>query len=191
VPGTDFDARVAGADAGLFFWMTKDTAALPEIFGFRHGTRNPYDAAVAPLLLTNQDGVALDRPSNAAGSRLDAGEVVLADVGHTLVVTDTTYANLELSIDAGDGLPPLVVLVAPHTHGNEEDSVYGDGSCAWPAPPEGKRSAPRLRRIDDRVTLTRGAKEISCKGPEGRVSVWLRSPGGEVRIRSIDVKRSF
>jgi hypothetical protein len=196
---TGFQSRIVGADPGLAIWLTKNTAELPSIFGFRHGTRGPYDAAVVPLLLASRDGVALDRRNDGDAGGLDTdGYAVLTDGGDTLVVTDTTYANVELTIDAGDGPPPGVVLFASHGGTAEREWTYGSEqpsatqrSCPWPAAPQGKRPAPRLRRVDGQVTLTQGGKERNCKGPEGRVSVWFRSPGGEVRIRSIDVKRSL
>lgn len=182
-----FEARVIGADPGLMMWMTGSATALPQVFGFRHGARNPYDAAVAPLLLTSQDGVALDRMSSTAASGLPGVE--LADGGDTLVVTDTTYADLDLTIEIVEGQPPIVVLFA-RGDAVEGENTYGGESCPWPAPPVDGASAPRLRRVGEEVTLTLGAEQARCKGPNGRVSIWLRNAGGKLRIRSIDVKRS-
>ena len=187
-----FQSRIFGADPGLVLWMTKNTGELPALFGFRHGTRGPYDAAVVPLLLANQDGVAQDRKNEGGLGGLDTdGHAVLTDVGNTLVVTDTTYTNVDISIDAGDSFLSAVVLVAPYTGAAKREWTYGGEGCPWPAAPEDKPPAPRLRRVGNQVTLTLGAAKKTCQGPEGRVSVWFRSPGGEVRLHSADIKRGL
>jgi hypothetical protein len=186
---TAFESRIVGTGPGLFLWITKNTGEFPSIFGFRHGTTGPYDAAVVPLLLANQDGVSLDRKNS--GSLDTEGRAILTEGGETLIVTDTTYANVDIAIDAGDGPPPSVVLFESHAGTAQREWIYGGEKCPWPAAPAGKLPAPRLRRIEGQVTLTQGGQQKTCAGPEGRVSVWLRSPGGEVRIRSIDVKRSL
>lgn len=186
---TAFESRIVGTGPGLFLWMTKNTGGFPSIFGFRHGTRGPYDAAVVPLLLANQDGVSLDR--NNSGALDTEGRAVLTEGGETLVVTDTTYANVDSAIDAGDGPPPSVVLLESHAGTAEREWIYGGDKCPWPAAPPGKLPAPRLRRIEGQVTLSQGGKGKTCAGPEGRVSIWFRSAGGGVRIRFIDVKRSL
>jgi hypothetical protein len=114
---------------------------------------------------------------------------VLTDVGETLVVTDTTYADLRLSIDpAGGAAARRLSPQAP----DEREKIYGNQDCPWPAPPvdETPTPTPRLRRIGGEVTLTLGPQETRCAGPSGRVSIWLRSPGGGVQVRSIDAKRS-
>lgn len=197
-PGaTAFESRIIGADPGLFLWLTGSDQNLPAIYGHRQGTRGPYDATVVPLLLANQDGVALDRKNEGKSGGLDpdTGYVVLKDGGPALVVTDTTYANVDLSITLGDPTPPsdlpIVVLFASEARAVDGRRTYGDLACPWPSPPAGKPLAPRLRRIGATVTLTQGDTETTCAGPPGRVSISLRSPGGDVSIRSIDVKRSL
>jgi hypothetical protein len=186
---TDFQSRIVGADPGLVLWMTKNTGEFPTMFGFRHGTRGRYDAAVVPLLLANQDGVAFDR--SELGALDPEGHAILSEGGTTLVVTDTTYANVEVSIDTADGDPPPAVVLVTNSSAAKREWTFGDASCRWPAPPAGKPSAPRLRRIDSRVTLSQGGEQTTCEGPGGRVSIWFRSSGGTVRIRSADIKRNL
>jgi hypothetical protein len=137
--------------------------------------------------LANQDGVALDRRNQGDQGGLDSsGGVVLTDTETTLVVTDTTYADVDISIDVADGPPPLIVL-APE---GQNEKPYGDRSCSWPAAPPDGRATPHFRRAGDQVTLTIGAKKTTCTGPKGRVAISFRSSGPTVQIRSINVKRS-
>jgi len=133
-------------------------------------------------VLADRESIALDRRNPGIDRGLDptTGEVVLDDTGITLVLTDTTYADLDVSVDVGDGPAPLILL---------NGKAYGDAACPWPASTSGGRTL-RVQRADQTVTLSIGGKEKKCSGPEGRVSVQFRSAGPTVRVRSIDVRRS-
>lgn len=184
--GSAFEARLFSVDPGLFVWFAanRNAAGLdpPRLIGFRHDTRGPYAPAVTPLLLADQDGVALDRMNPGGFPGLDPdGSVDLDGSGITLVVTDTTYLDFGVSIDVVTGQPPVLVLGS---------DTYGGASCPWPTPIRDGRYAVKARRIGDVVTLAIGSKTTTCPGPSGRVSIWLRSSGPAVSIRTIAVTRS-
>lgn len=189
-PPADPAARFFAPDPGLVLWLAAgDPGSAKAVSGFRHGTRGPYSQSVAPLLLVDTTGVALDRavgageasPTGDASRAPGTGDVVLAAPDATLVLTDTTYADLSLTADVRQGAPPIVLLGAAELGGKE---------CPWPVSAPTAPYEASLARVADRVLLTVAGKTRDCRGPSGRVSVAFR-PGddGELQLHQVTVTR--
>ena len=179
----DPNTRGVATDAGLLVWLGGGNAGdLPSLTAYRHGTRGPFTDAVAPLLLGSTDGLSLDRPLGADVARdPNDGDVLLTASGATLVVTDTTYADVSVAVDVRAGPPPTIALA---------DRNYGDASCPWPATPDPPFTA-ELDRIGAEVRLTVANKTRVCVGDAGRVSVSIVGTGETVYVRSVTVRRSI
>jgi hypothetical protein len=178
-PGTKASHFVT-ADAGLFLWLDAgespsppEAPVPPVLTGFRHGTRSVF----SPLL--GSTGLALDRASGDAYDAL-TGAVTLSETGATLVVTDTTYAEVHLTIAFAGGPPPIVHLGA---------RSYGTGACPWPKDSTPPSFTAKVDRMADVVTLSLGKAAHACPGPSGRVSVQVEA-ASPVEIRSITVSRN-
>lgn len=187
--GAPTPPRFVAVDAGLFVWLLRDPQdGHPVLAGFRHGTRTPFAQRVAPLLLGDTEGIALDRtPILSDGPGKDAwrdaatGTVVLTpDAAATLVITDVTYADVRLGLDVRAGAPPVVHLGS---------SAYGSGACGWPSAPTTGPLTATLARVGGDVRLTIAGASRSCRGPSGRVSIRLQASTTRVEIASITVNR--
>ncbi len=192
---SDPDLSVATrADAGLLLSIDDCGGKLPtedcsaRLHGYRSGVRGTYTQAIAPLLLADTTGVAMDRalgapPAPGAAPSRPYRDSTLGDVeltsGSELVLTDTTYADVDLVIDMRRGQPPLVSL---------GDSVYGDETCRWPASAPDPPYDAELTRSGGVVTLTIAGRTKTCPGPAGRVSIRIGA-GNSLSFRSIAVRR--
>jgi hypothetical protein len=168
------DLALVALDAGAFAWLATD-GTNATVGGFRHGVRGPYTAADRPLLLQNNDGTALDRPLPAAETIVG---VTLRDPGAHLVLTDTTYQTLKMSLEiavTGEG-GPVVTL------GGRD---YGGDDCPWPGTNE---TTFVVTRSAAAVRLERGDESRSCTPPEGRASVSIHAPS-ETTITQIAIQR--
>jgi len=181
----NFEARFFSIEPGLFLWLSRPadpaTTEPPGLYGFRHDTKGQYSATIVPLMLNDQEGVALDRWD--VGKWLDptTNEVRLDASGNTLVVADTTFQDVGVAVEVSDGAPPMVLL---------GHRAYGDVSCPWPGPVPDQGYVARLRRVGSQVSLELSGKSVTCPGPEGRVSIWLKSAGPSATVRSIAITRS-
>lgn len=167
------------ADAGLFLWLDADPlpdeTQPPVLTGFRHDTRNAF----SPLLGLGSDGIALNRATATDAYDVLTDTVTLPETGTTLVLTDTTYADVHLTLAFAGGPPPIVHLGA---------LSYGGNECPWPqnGPPV---SAAEVDRTAAGVSLSLGKSTRDCPGPSGRVSVQLEAVS-PVAIRSITARRN-
>jgi hypothetical protein len=180
-PRVPVGAQFVSVDAGLFVWL-ETGGASGLLRAFRHGTRNPFSAAVAPLLLSGTVGTSPDRAPGPA-IRLDPsplGGAILAEAGASLVVTDTTYADVFVTVDVvGDALP--IVRLG--------EQGFGSGECPWPA----SGSTARLERTGHSVTLRVGEATRVCAGPPGRAAIRVEAPPtapNGVHLVSFTVRRS-
>jgi hypothetical protein len=161
-------------DPGLFVWLEEGNGPA-SVGGFRHGTRGPYTVSAIPLFLESNDGAAPDRPMEAT---TPGGGLPMSDPELRLILTDTTYDAVGLTLDIEQGAPPVVYL---------GERAYGEGDCAWPEP-EAEGTAT-LTRTADGVRLEHGQGQRDCTPPKGRVTVSLRAPE-KVVLTSIAVRRS-
>ncbi|HEX4338230.1 MAG TPA: hypothetical protein VH062_20135 [Polyangiaceae bacterium] len=197
VTSIGFDGNVATpvrADAGSFLFVDDCTAAPCDgasLHGFRFGLRGPYSQAIAPLLLADTIGVALDRPlssapaAGAAASQpyrapsADGQQALFLTAGSELVLTDTTYQGFDLVIPVRSGRPPLVHL---------GERVFGDAKCPWPVTSPQPPFDAKVSRRGTTVTLSLGDRTDVCDGPDGRVTLALAA-ATELSLRSVSVTR--
>jgi len=186
-------ASAARADAGLFVALDDcgadaNAPCSASVRGFRHGLRGPYTQAVAPLLLADTEGVALDRAPGAPPSpgavattswRNPANGEVQITPGSTLLVTDTTYEDVDIVIHVTAGPPPSVHLGS---------TSFGKGSCQWPLATPQPAFDAELTRRGGTVTLTVKGRTRSCPGPSGRLAISLTGDA-PTTMESIGVTR--
>jgi hypothetical protein len=184
----------ARADAGLFVALDDcENVPLTEscsasAYALRHGLRGPYTQSVAPLLLSDTEGTALEA---APGAPPDPGAVatrpwrnpnngeVQITPGSTLVLTDTTYEDVDVVIHVTAGPPPVVQLGS---------TTFGKGSCQWPlGAPQPPFDAEVVRK-GEAVTLSIKGRSQSCDGPTARVAISLSS-SAPTTVASIGVTR--
>jgi hypothetical protein len=173
-----------GPDA--FVWLANGPDGT-ELVGARLGTRGRYAEDFALVAQPSQGlrHLAPDRPPNA--SVVYDGLLTLnAEAGDppTIYVTDADYQDVTLRIQLESGPPPLVAL---------DQRLFGDGACPWvngDQPPT-ERNQPTFVRRGSLVELSYAGVRVRCPGPEGRVTLGIRSAQeGITRIRRIDVRRA-
>jgi hypothetical protein len=185
VPAAISDATCA-PDPGLALWLDEASAQLNLL---RFDTRNIYSALPGPLLVTGPAETAPDR-LDAVSWDVDQGLVLTAGTpGAAAFVTDRTYADVAIDVDAPTGEPAMVAL--RDDLGNELD--VGGPSCPGALVP-GDPSTVHVQRTGGTVTwsLADGASG-TCAGALGstaRVSVGLRaSPGARGVMKNLKVTR--
>lgn len=181
-PDADLPAPL-GVDAGAFVWLERGTPAV--LAGFRHDVRGPYARDVAPLLLAGREHVSPNRlPSGVSKSGIEYSAAGLGLAGDDVlaVVTDTTYADVDLELTLTSGPAPVVVLGTTR---------LGAAECAWPSPePAEAGEIVQLRRRGTRVTLERRGARRSCDVAGGRLGVGLSAPGPEPSfVRALEIHR--
>jgi hypothetical protein len=170
-------ATVVAVDSGALVWL--EPAGEPGVYGFRHATRNAFASDVAPLVLTGSDHLA---PSRAPDERLslEPGALRIDDPDVVVFVTETRYESLRLVVIRDQGPPPVVRLGA---------FVAGGGDCLWP-PSSDADSEFRLVRNGSSVELVVGERTVTCRGPDDPISVGISTPGGELVVRELRVRRT-
>ncbi len=97
-------------DPGAAFWLDTSTASAPRLTAMRFAVAGPFATLPGPLLVTDTTDVAPDTfaPSGNASFDPAAGLTLAAGVG--AFVTDRTYADVQVEVDAPSGAPATVVL---------------------------------------------------------------------------------
>jgi hypothetical protein len=189
-PDDDVPSPIA-VDPGLFVWLghyapgPNGTAALR---GFRHGVRGRLTRDAAPLLFATAAHVAPDRPPSAGLVSFEPDGLHLARritvPAPRVLVTDTIYADFDLSADVVSG-PDGLVLPEIEVGG----ARVGEGACAWPAGLAGSSLEVR-RRGTSLVGSVDGTAQVTCAVAEGRAPIDLRAPlFGESVVRKVVVAR--
>jgi hypothetical protein len=163
-------------DSGAFVWLAPDEDHN-SLFALRHDTRGAYTRDLGLLQRTdpNDPGrplhVAPDfRPGSA--SVLYDGKLRLGGDGllpieriASVFVSDTTYADLDMTLELESGPPPLVLL---------GDSELGGPGCPWPEPGTASAESLRVLRRGTGVLLIRAGQQRTCEAPEGRLPVGIK-----------------
>lgn len=183
----DTPARVMGAvaspDPGAALWLDATMPATPRLAALRFDVRGEYSTLSGPLLVTNTmdtvpdrmpaDGVlSFDAGSGAEGRlTLDPGA---SPPGPSVFVSDRTYADVKIQVDAPTGQPALVVL----RDGLGDEMEVGGAACAG-AVVTGVASTLTVDREGANVTwtLSSGATGKCALGfdADARVSVGVRA----------------
>jgi hypothetical protein len=171
-------------DGGLALWL--DAGKLTAL---RFDVRGEYSPLPGPLAVTDAGDMAPDRLAASGAVAFDPALGLVMAPGASAFVTDRTYADVTLDVDAPTGEPALVVL---------RDGLGGEleiGGVACPVSVAPGPSSLDVRRTGATVTwtLSSGASG-ACSGalPRGaRVSVGVRGKAGASRsvVRNLRVAR--
>jgi hypothetical protein len=169
----DVSPSYASADPGLALWVDGATSALTLL---RYDTRGPYSTLQGPLLSTAADDVAPDRLARPGIASFDPAIGLTLGPGASAFVTDRTYADVSVTVDAPTGKPAKVVL-------RDEQGVeleVGGGGCPQALAAAGGASTLTVQRTAASVTwsLSTGASGTCPAGVAtgARLSIGLRAP---------------
>ncbi len=171
----------ASPDPGTGLWLDVTDANAPKLAALRFDVRGPYSALSGPLLVADPSDVAPDRLATDGMVSFDPnqGLVLLpgasaGEKGGSAFVTDRTYADVRIELDAPTGQPALVVL----RDGLGHEMEVGSAAC-FGAVVAGAASSLTVERKGANLTwsLTGGASG-SCAlgfGAGARIAVGVRA----------------
>ncbi len=166
---------VASPDPGLAMWLDPN---LSRVTGLRFDVRGEYSPLAPALLVQNADDTAPDGLVGAAGSTFDPSLGLILGPGASAFITDRTYADVAIDVDAPTGEPALIVLRDPL--GNELE--VGGAGCLGPlpAPVPPVAASLHVERRGSAVTWTLAAGASgTCAAPvtpTARLAIGLRGP---------------
>jgi hypothetical protein len=114
-PGRIMSAATS-PDPGTALWLDTTTARAPSLAALRFDVRGEYSTLAGPLLVSDTTDVAPDRLAAAGVISFDPslGRLTLepgaSAPGASAFVTDRTYADVRVQVDAPTGQPALIVL---------------------------------------------------------------------------------
>jgi hypothetical protein len=173
--GPALDA-IASGDPGLALWL-EDRGDSLGVTGLRFATRSRYDAVPKPLLEVGVERFAPDRLASAPKSsvRFEPERGLVLGSGASAFLTDVTFADFELHLDASGSAPMLVLR--PDRSAELE---VGGGWCAFG---QGATRGLDVRRVGRHVHVrVDGGPERTCPqplDPTMRVAVGLRGSPSE------------
>jgi hypothetical protein len=185
----NIDDATASPDSGLALWL--DTTVTPvAVTALRFDAVGEYSALEGALLVGDTTDTAPDRLPSAGGITFDPDAGLTLGPGASAFVTDRTYADVTVDMDAPTGEPALLVL--RDELGNELE--VGGTSCPGALPKPGAASSLHVERTGASVVWTlAGGASGTCTGGVGasaRLSVGVRAPAsiGSV-VRNLRVAR--
>jgi hypothetical protein len=171
-------------DRGLALWLDDTTTALTLL---RFDTRNAYSSLPGPLLVQSADQTSPDRFGAVAWSSTVEGLVLgPGSPGGAAFVTDRTYADVSVDVDAPTGEPALVAL--RDEQGHELD--VGGQDCPTPAATSHVHVERRGQDVTWSVDGAAGAggscpaTSTSAIAATARVSVGVRGVGSTRSVSS-------
>jgi hypothetical protein len=177
----------ASADPGLAMW-SDGTSWAPVLLRF--DTRGPYSSLHGPVFLLDTADSAPDRLPQSGAVAFDATLGLALGPGASAFVTDRTYADVQIDLDAPTGEPAAVIL---RGEGGSEIEVGGQG-CPGAAV-AGTASSIRVRRKGAQVDWARlPGPDTPCPmvvPSEARFAVGVRTPENAPRsvVRNLRVQR--
>jgi len=191
--GVDIAANVGDAtaspDSGLAMWLDPVAGAVAAL---RFDAVGKYSALEGPLLVADTADTAPDRLASAGGVTFDPAVGLSLGPGASAFVTDRTYADVAIDVDAPTGEP--AVLVLRDELGDELE--VGGGACPAALAAPGTASSLHVERTGASVAWAiAGGASGTCPGgvPQAaRLSLGVRAPksaAGSV-VRNLRVTRS-
>jgi hypothetical protein len=190
----------ASPDPGTALWLDVTAPDAPRLAALRFDARGEYSTLAGPLLATDASDVAPDRLVTGGMVSFDPqqGLILLPGAsagvkGGSAFVTDRTYADVRIQVDAPTGQPALIVL----RDGRGNETEVGSAACSG-AVVVGAASSITVERRGTNLTwsLAQGASSFSgsCTlgfAADARVSVGLRASFGLTRsvARNLRVTR--
>jgi hypothetical protein len=166
-------------DPGLALWVDPSTSALTLM---RFDTNGPYSPLSGPLLVTDTSDMAPDALAGSAGASFDPSLGLVLPPSRSAFVTDRTYADVDIDVDAPTGEPAVVVL--RDELGDELE--VGGVSCPVPRSPDASLST-HVERRGSTVSWSQSSGGMgicpSAVLPNARVSIGVRS--GSAVARSV------
>jgi hypothetical protein len=164
-------------DPGAGMWLDPATSALTLM---RFDTRGTYSPLAGPLLVTDTSDMAPDSLAGPVGASFDPSLGLVLPPGRSAFVTDRTYADVSIDVDAPTGEPAVVVLR------DESGSELEIGGASCPAPfTAGAASSLHVERRSAKVTWNRttgGAGTCStATSAEGRLAIGVRTAADATR----------
>jgi hypothetical protein len=172
----------ASADPGTALWLDVTNPAAPKLAALRFDVRGEYSTLAGPLLVTDANDVAPDRLATGGMVSFDPSQGLIlmsgasADQkGGSAFVTDRTYADVRIEVDAPTGQPALVVL----SDGLGHEMEVGGAACPG-AVVTGAASSLTIERKGASLTwaLAAGGGSHACAlgfAADARVSVGVRA----------------
>jgi hypothetical protein len=178
-------AATCSPDGGLALWIATDT---PAITALRFDTRGQYAPLPLPLLVSDTSDTAPDRLAGAGVLEFDASSGLLLGPGASAFVTDRTYADVAIDVDAPTGEPSLIVLR------DELGSELEVGGAACPGALAPGTTTTHVVRRGSGVAWSMGNIGGTCGGgvrPDARISVGVRAPMASMRsiVRNVRIAR--
>jgi hypothetical protein len=186
----DVPARVGTAtcspDAGLALWIAADVPALTAL---RFDERGEYTPLGHALLVNDAAETAPDRLPALAVLAFDPSSGLVLGAGATAFVTDRTYADLAIDVDASTGEPALIVL---------RDELGSELEVGGPSCPGALLAGVTTVHVTRRGAsvswaIAGGASGTCAAGvrPDARVSVGVRGAASTARsvVRNLRVTR--
>jgi hypothetical protein len=186
-------ARVGAAstspDPGLALWL--DDASAPALVALRFDARGPYSPVRGPLLADSAADTMPDRLAAPGVASFDPSSGLALGPGASAFVTDRTYADVAIDVDAPTGEPALIVLRDELGGELEVGGIACPGALAKAA----AGSSLHVQRTGGTVRwAVAGGAQGAC--PSGvraaaRLSVGVRAPAGAARsvARSLRITR--
>jgi hypothetical protein len=174
-------------DPGVALWPDATTSALTLM---RFDTRGAYSALSGPLLETDASDMAPDALAGPSGASFDPTLGLVLPPNRSAFVTDRTYADLSVDVDAPTGEPALVVL--RDELGNELE--VGGATCPAPST-AGAASTLHVERHSSTVSWswsTGGTGSCAwATQPDGRITIGVRSGSGLARsvVNNLRIER--
>jgi hypothetical protein len=171
-------------DPGLALWLDPTTSTLK---GLRFDARGAYASLPSSLLVADANEMAPDRLAAAGVVSFDPSlNALVLTAGASAFVTDRTYADVAIDVDAPTGEPAVAVL----RDGLGAELEVGGFSCPGAAAP-GVTSA-HVERHGAAVTwsVAGGAPHACAAGvaPGARLSIGLRGVASATRSVARDLR---
>jgi hypothetical protein len=179
-------ASTCSPDPGLAVWIAGDATAVTAL---RFDTRGEYAGLPAPLLVNDTSEMAPDRLPGPGLLAFDSPSGLLLGPGASVFVTDRTYADVAIDVDAPTGEPALVVL-------RDELGVeleVGGVACTGAVTPGA--TSIHVSRLGSNVSwaIAGGASGACGTGvrSNARISIGVRGPASSTRslVRNLRIAR--
>jgi len=179
VLGVDIAANVgatASPDPGLAMWLDPTNPKAVAVAALRFDAVGEYSTLEGPLFLADTNDTAPDQLASAGGIMFDPSVGLTLGPGASAFVTDRTYADVAVDLDAPTGEPAILVL--RDELGNELE--VGGGTCPQALAAAGSASSLHVSRTGASVawSIVGGASGV-CPGgltEAARLSIGVRSP---------------
>jgi hypothetical protein len=176
MPMTNIGPATSSPDPGLAAWLGPDTTTLTLLRFDVHGA---YSTLQPALLVADTTSMAPDRLPSPTTLSFDATQGLVMQDGASAFVTDRTYADVTLDLDAPTGEPAEIVL----RDERGVELVVGSTQCPL-ALPLGVPSTTHVERRGANVSWSTGAGTFPCATgvrADARLSIGVRSVLGGAR----------